>query len=166
LTAGSLHKCLTAVAGTCALASALAASAAGNPIARGTPFTSGTVIDGRWNGADIERRTNCNAAQNNGTRGTYAEFVVSTNTAVPTPVIGITQNGVTGLICNYYGDYHVIGANRSAEGTYNCTDGKTGTFRTRSILASEEALSIHMDIVLSGTESCTIDAIIGAARLP
>jgi hypothetical protein len=136
--------------------------AADSPFGRGLPFSTGTTIDGRWNGANIERRSNCTASQNNGDHGTYAQFQVSTDTAS----LGITQSGVTGLNCNYFGNYHVIGNSRSADGTYSCTDGKHGSFRTRSILASNEALSIRMDITLDGTETCTIDSIIGAARLP
>ncbi len=165
MTTRSSHKCAAVFAAACALAGQSGALAADNPLERGGPFFTATPIEGRWNGANIERRSNCNAAQNNGTHGTYAEFLVSTNTAVPTPTLVVTQNGITGLVCNYYGDYHVVGNNRSAEGTYSCSDGKTGRFTTRSILASAEVISIRMDIVLSGSETCSVDSIIAGAHL-
>jgi hypothetical protein len=155
------HKCLHAIALSCAAWAQPPAMAEDNPLARGPSPLADVFIDGRWNGANLERRSNCTSAPNNGTRGTYAEFAVSTNTAGD---IAITQNGITGLVCNYFGNLQGHGANRSAAGNYSCSDGKRGSFRTRGILVSENALSIRMDIALSGTETCDIDAVVSGAR--
>jgi hypothetical protein len=146
-----------------ALAAATACGAE-NPIARhGDGVASSTApIDGAWNGANLERRSGCAAAQNDGSRGTYAQFNVSTDPLAK--VFGITEIGVTGLTCNYYGDYQVAGAERSSTGSYSCSDGKTGTYRSRSMLVTDTALSIHLDIQLTGTESCAIEAVIGGSR--
>lgn len=143
------------------MAAHVPAMAQENPLARGASAATVTFIDGRWNGSNLERRSNCSAAQNDGTRGTYAEFVISTNTEGD---IGITQTGITGLTCNYFGKYRIEGANRSATGTYSCSDGKRGDFQTKGILVTENAVSIRMDILLNTTETCTIDAIIGGSR--
>jgi hypothetical protein len=133
-----------------------------NPLAR-TPSAAGAPpIDGRWNGANLERRSGCTNAQNNGSRGTYAEFDVSTQAAGE---IGIVQNGITGLVCNYFGNYRMASDGlRSATGTYSCSDGKRGRFRSSGILVTDTALSIRMDVVLEGSETCTIAAVIGGAR--
>jgi hypothetical protein len=161
LTVPRAHKCLWIAAALCAASAQLPARAQENPLERNAGPGAAAFIDGRWNGANLERRSNCAAAQNNGSRGTYAEFVISTNSAGD---IGITENGITGLTCNYFGKYVIEGANRSATGTYSCTDGKRGDFRTKGILVTDNALSIRMDIVLNTTETCTIDAVIGGSR--
>ena len=158
----SAPRCLAAAL----LAAALThgpANAQQNPLARGADAVTLTTITGRWNGSNLEHRANCTAAQNNGNRGTYAEFVIGANTDGD---LGIVQNGITGLTCNYVGKYRVEGANRSASGTYTCSDGKRGDFASKGIIVTDAALSIRMDIVLNTTETCVIDAVIGAARLP
>jgi hypothetical protein len=71
---------------------------------------------------------------------------------------------VTGLTCNYYGDYQVVESERHSSGTYSCSDGKTGSYASRSMLATDNALSIHLDIKLTGSETCAIEAIIGGSR--
>ena len=161
MTATLFRKCLALLPAVAALAASPAATAQDNPLARAAPPSVVTLIDGRWNGADLERRSNCSQPQNNGTRGTYAEYVISTNTDGD---IGIAQTGITGLTCNYFGKYRIEGGNRSATGSYSCSDGKRGNFSTKGILVTENAVSIRMDIVLNTTESCTIDAIIGGSR--
>ena len=161
MTAKDSRKCLGFVLAACAIAAHGTAAAQDNPLARAAPPSTVTLIDGRWNGADLERRSNCSQPQNNGTRGTYAEYVISTNTDGD---IGIVQNGITGLTCNYFGKYRIEGANRSATGSYSCSDGKRGDFQSKGILVTENAVSIRLDIVLNTTETCTIDAVIGGSR--
>jgi hypothetical protein len=143
------------------MAALVPAMAQDNPLARNADRGTVAFIDGRWNGSNLERRSNCGSPQNNGTHGTYAEFLVSTNSEGD---IGITQTGITSLNCSYFGKFRVEGGNRSAAGTYSCTDGKRGDFQTRNILVTENAVSIRMDIQLNTTETCTIDAVIGGAR--
>jgi hypothetical protein len=155
------HKCLRLAAGICAILPHVSATAQDNLLERRASPGTVALIDGRWNGANLERRSNCASVQNNGTRGTYAEFLISTNSDGD---IGITQAGITGLTCNYFGKYRVEGANRSAAGTYSCTDGKRGDFQTRGMLVTETAVSMRMDIVLNTSETCSIDAIIGGSR--
>jgi hypothetical protein len=161
LTVEALRKCLWIAACVAGVAAPARVSAQDNPLARGASRGTVAMIDGRWNGSNLERRANCSALQNNGSRGTYAEFDISTNAEGD---LGITQTGITGLTCNYFGKYVIEGANRSATGTYSCSDGKRGDFRTKGILVTENAVSIRMDIQLNTTETCAIDAVIGGSR--
>src|SRR6185437_14934495 len=62
------------------LAALRPALALDNPLARGTFGAASTApIEGAWNGTDLERRSGCTSAQNDGNRGTYAEFDVGTD---------------------------------------------------------------------------------------
>ena len=141
-----------------------AALAADNPLARATPgAASGAPIQGLWNGADLERRANCTYAQNDGSRGTYAQFDVSSDGVQH--VLGIDQAGITGLDCGYFGKYSGSGPTFAWSGTYSCTDGKRGTFTSRGIQVSGNALTIHLDVQLDTTETCTVEKVIAAGRL-
>lgn len=147
---------------------ALAASAALaqtlNPLARGTWGTVASApIEGLWNGADIERRSLCTHPENDGSRGTYAQFDVGTDPAAH--ILAITQTGITGLNCTYSGNYAGSGPTFAWNGSYSCTDGKHGAFTSRSIAVSPNALTIHLDVKLDGSETCTIEKVIAAGRL-
>ena len=162
MTAESWHKCRwAAFAVLCAALAPALANAQANPLARrgfGVPF----MLDGRWNGADLERRSNCAASQNNGDRGTYAEYVVSVD--LINHNLGVTQNGITGLTCTYLGGYREdIGIEWS--GSYSCSDGKRGTFQSQGFLVTPNEMSIRLAIKLNTTETCDIQAVLGGSRL-
>jgi hypothetical protein len=118
------------------------------------------LLDGRWNGANLERRSNCTSPQNDGQRGTYAQYDIGINDGLFT----ISETAVTGLTCTYNGTYTQDGTRRHAAGTYSCSDGKRGDFTTTDFLVTATEMQIRMDIKLNGTESCTIDAIVGGSR--
>lgn len=118
------------------------------------------VIEGSWNGANLERRSNCTNSQNNGQRGTYAAYEIGTTGGLFT----IAETAVTGLTCYYNGTYTQNGTDRHAAGTYHCSDGKQGNFTTTGFLVTANEMQIRMDIQLTGSESCTIDAIVGGSR--
>ena len=82
------HAFFAFACATLATASAHA-QVAGNPLARHTGDSPSALVGGAWNGADLEKRTNCTATQNNGTRGTYAEYDVTVDRNNST--LGITQ---------------------------------------------------------------------------
>jgi hypothetical protein len=155
---------VAAIFAAAALASPASHAQATNPLARG-PWgaVSSGPIDGAWNGADIERRTACTNPQNEGERGTYGEFDVSTNPQAR--LLGITQLGITGLRCTYSGGYSGAGPTLAWSGTYSCTDGKHGTFASRAIAVTANSLTVHLDVKLDTTESCTIEKVIAAGRL-
>ena len=125
---------------------------------RNAPSMAGT-----WNGANLERRSNCTSPQNNGTRGTYAQWIVTVDPV--SNFFRIVEAGVTGLSCTYTGMHGLSGnAHQVTDGNYTCTDGKRGTFSSTDILVADTALSIRLAIKLSGSETCDIDAIIGGSR--
>jgi hypothetical protein len=120
-------------------------------------------ISGTWNGANLEKRTNCTSLQNNGTRGTYAQWDASVNTNDNT--LRIQETGITGLSCTYRGGFRVNGNNPEwFDGTYTCTDGKTGTFHSTEFMVTARAFSIRLATKLTGSETCDIDAILGGSR--
>lgn len=118
------------------------------------------ALQGIWNGANLERRSNCANAQNNGQRGTYAQYDIGINNGLFT----ISEVAVTGLTCTYNGTYTQDGTLRHASGTYSCSDGKQGTFDTTGFLVTANEMQIRMAIKLTGSESCTIDGIVGGSR--
>lgn len=120
-------------------------------------------ISGTWNGANLEKRRNCNASQNNGDRGTYAQWSVLYDSVGDS--LKIVESGITGLSCTYFGTLRYAGNRQEwVDGEYGCTDGKTGTFHSTDILVGDTALSIRLAIKLTGTESCDIEAILGGSR--
>jgi hypothetical protein len=163
LTLDKPGKCLGAGALLLGLAAAASALAADNPLARGTwGSLSSAPIEGVWNGTDLERRSNCASVQNNGAHGTYAEFDASTDAV--NHVLQMNQIGITGLSCTYRGNYQGVGSSIAWKGTYSCTDGKRGSFSSRDIVVTANGLAMHLDVKLDTTESCTIEAVIGAGR--
>jgi hypothetical protein len=133
-----------------------------NPLSRFAPPPT-ALVNGRWNGVDLERRANCVNAQNEGTRGTYAQFDVVADAA---GTFAITQASITGLNCTYNGRYQPVdGRLGGVTGTYSCSDGKQGNFQTRAVEVNGVALTIQMGIQLTGAETCTIDAVLALGRL-
>ena len=149
--------CAAALLALCAVPS----MAQTNPFARDFP-PAVPAIDGRWNGVNLENRSNCASGQNNGNRGTYAQFDVST---FSNGEMVIVQSGITGLNCEYRGHTTAVGAGRTFAGTYSCTDGKQGSFTSGLIEATANRLYLRLATQLTGSESCSIDAILGMARL-
>src|SRR5262245_35346290 len=109
------------------LVSALAFGQA-NPMAR--PPRDIQSLSGIWNGSHLEQRQGCRTAQNNGFRGTYSEFRVFVDAGART--ISIDEAGITGLSCNWSGQFRDVDAITMASGTLSCTDGRGGTFDLKS----------------------------------
>lgn len=161
MTAKSSHKCRWLwSAALCATLASLGAAAQSNPLARGG-IPDPAALAGTWNGADLERRSNCSATQNEGTHGTYAEYFISIDSLGK--VMRITETAVTGLTCVYHGNY-AQGASLQWSGTYSCSDGKRGDFQSQSFLVTPNEMSIRLAIKLNTTESCDVDAIVGGSR--
>lgn len=117
-------------------------------------------IGGRWNGVDLETRSGCNAAQNNGNHGTYAQFDIN---ASDTGFL-IQQSGITGLNCTYTGTFRVGVLPREGTGTLSCTDGKRGDFTARDFRVIDDAFTLRLSIKLTGSEACSIEAKLGGMR--
>ena len=130
-----------------------------NPMPRQYPAES---LGGRWNGVNLELRSNCSSTQNNGNRGTYAQFDANFTS---TGDFAIAQIGVTGLNCEYRGRYQATHG-MELQGNYSCTDGKQGTFTGNAGPFGPSLLHMSLAIKLPGSESCDIRAVLGMARLP
>ena len=140
------------------LAAAWPAMAQLNLMPRQYPAES---LGGRWNGVNLELRSNCGSAQNNGNRGTYAQFDAI---FASTGEFAIAQTGVTGLNCEYRGRYQAANG-MELQGNYSCTDGKQGTFNGNAGPFGVSLLHISLAIKLTGGESCDIRAVLSMARL-
>jgi len=123
-------------------------------------YAEAPMLAGRWNGADLERRSGCTQSQNNGSRGTYAQYDIT----MSSDTMSISQAGVTGLTCQYLGQLAVPFVIPGATGTYSCSDGKRGTWRVRTALASATEMQLRLDIQLDTSETCAVDAILGGSR--
>jgi hypothetical protein len=142
------------------------AMADGNPLARGTAApAAGVVVAGAWNGTDLEKRSACTNPAIEGDHGTYAEFDVGFDPVAH--AFGIDEKAISPLNCTYQGSYTGDGnAPLTWSGTLSCEDGKHGTFTMRSIEVGANSLFIHLDVKLDTTETCTIEKVIAAGRLP
>ena len=120
-------------------------------------------LAGSWQGAIIETRSNCTQAQNNGGRATYGQYDINTNGG-QTGAIAITLSGVTGLQCNYTGNYFTNGARLMANGTQSCSDGRRGAWQSTNMLVTAKSMSLEFAVQLDTTETCTIAAILGGSR--
>jgi hypothetical protein len=128
-----------------------------------TQVRAAPSISGRWNGTNLEQRSNCAATQNNGARGTYAQWDATLDHV--SQMLRIQETGITGLSCTYTGSYRVNGNTTEwYDGSYECTDGKTGNFHSTDFMVSDHAFSIRLATKLTGSESCDIDAILGGNR--
>lgn len=119
------------------------------------------ALSGRWNGANLEQRSNCSDPLRNGFHGTYAEYLVTIGSPVA-PFI-IEETAVTGLRCTWSGERDAV-AGLAWSGRLSCSDGKSGTFRTRSVLITPNAMSLRLTLKLDTTETCDVDAILGGSR--
>ena len=140
------HPELLRILGAVVLAGLLCAPAAmaqRNPLARFAP-PAAELVNGRWNGVDLERRSNCAGEQNNGTRGTYAQFDVSTDGAGS---FSIAQSGITGLNCSYSGRYETAGGQLAVAGAYSCTDGKQGDRAQQRRIRVDDQLADHVGVL-------------------
>jgi hypothetical protein len=138
----------------------LGALAQTNPIARATDPAN---LGGTWNGANLERRSNCASAQNNGSRGTYAQYEIVVDKA--NAGLFVDETAITGLRCTYTGTYGQAGSAMSWSGAYSCSDGKHGTFQSQEILITPHEISLRLAVKLDTTETCEVEAILGGSRL-
>jgi hypothetical protein len=158
LVLNSLHArlCLSILAAGLAIAPARAQD---NPAARRGPADF-TMLSGSWNGANLERRSNCAATQNNGSHGTYAQYYI----AFGGTTLTLDEVAVTGLTCSYVGTVGGDPIRPQWNGDYSCSDGKRGTFRSSGFLITPTEMQIRLAIKLNFSETCDVDAILGGSR--
>ena len=138
-----------------------AAAADDNPAQRRGPNDI-LRLAGYWNFANLENRSNCGSPVNDGQHGTYAQYFVSFDAAAAT--MGITENAVTGLVCTYVGPYAGDLLAPTWTGTFDCSDGKRGTFSSKGFLITPNAMSIRLQMKATPPLACDIDSILGGSR--
>jgi hypothetical protein len=150
-----LRKCLAAV-----LAAAVPAIAQDNPAARRSAADLRS-LGGYWNGANLENRSSCATAGVNGYHGTYAQYFFSVN---PPSFMQIHEDTQSGLSCDYTGTYSDDRFQPSWTGTFTCSDGKRGTFQSKSFLITPTEMQVRLQIKLQNAEGCDVDSILGGSR--
>ena len=139
-----------------------AAHAQDNPAAR--PSRDVPAFAGSWNGSHLEQRQGCRSPQNNGFRGTYSEYRIFVDAGGRS--ISIDEAGITGLSCSWSGQYTDDAGRSGWSGTVSCSDGRGGTFQSQSFYSTKTFMALRLSVQLSGSETCTIDALLSGARLP
>ena len=129
----------------------------------GPPTAEAPSLAGQWQGAIIETRSNCTQVQNNGGRATYGQYDIGMGVGA-SGALYIALAGVTGLQCNYSGNFTTNGARLAANGTLSCNDGKRGTWQSTNVLVTGKAMSLELAVKLDTTETCTIAAVLGGSR--
>ncbi len=137
------------------------ASAQQNPAARRGP-PDFTMLVGGWNGANIETRSACSKPQNEGFHGTYADYQISHDPS--SALINVNETTTSGIFCNYAGTYAGDPLRPKWTGTMSCGDGKHGSFESSGFLITPTEMQIRLNIKLDGTETCSIDSILGGSR--
>ena len=140
---------------------ALPAAAQQNPAARRGAWDLPS-LGGYWNGANLENRSNCATPGVNGIHGTYAQYFFSVNPSGAN--MQIHETTVTNLACDYDGTYAVGALLPDWNGSFSCSDGKRGTFRSTGFLISSTEMQVRLQIKLQNSEGCDIDSILGGSR--
>lgn len=144
-----------------AAAVAPAALAQQNPAERRTAANL-VSLGGYWNGANLENRSNCATAGVNGIHGTYAQYFFSVNPSSST--MQIHEETVTNLACDYDGAYAQDGLRASWNGSFSCSDGKRGTFQSKTFLVTPTEMQVRLQVKLQNSEGCDVDSILGGSR--
>jgi len=153
-------KCLAILA----LAAALPAPAQDNPAARRT--AAGILsLNGFWNGANLENRSNCATAGVNGIHGTYAQYLFSASaSATGGGTLHIHETTESNLTCDFDGGYTDERFQPAWTGSLVCSDGKQGTFESRGFLITPTEMQVRLQIKFTNSEHCDADAILGGSR--
>jgi hypothetical protein len=163
LTSFPSNKCRALLAGAL-VASIPAFAQDANPLARRADANPLSLAEGSWNGANLEKRSNCSNPGRNGFHGTYGEFVVGFDRIAH--VMSINETTITSppLTCTYIGPYIDDRFRPQWTGTVSCSDGKNGNFTMTHILATPNEMNVRVSFKMTGGETCDVDAILGGSR--
>jgi len=121
-------------------------------------------MNGTWFGPVLEQWYACNDPAYNGNHGANATWTVAMFDGVNLAVNGTIQT-TPSFGCNYSATYSENGPQRAATGTFNCTNGKQGTWRTTDFQVSERGLSLTGDGAWTQQGvSCQMKFLIGGYR--
>jgi hypothetical protein len=118
-------------------------------------------LNGYWNGANLENRSNCATAGVNGQHGTYALYFF---TVLADTSMTVHEETLSNLTCDYGGTYADDPFRPRWTGTFSCSDGKRGTFASQGFLITPTEMQVRLQIKLTSSEGCDIDSILGGSR--
>jgi len=152
-------KCLAILA-----LAALPAAAEDNPAARRSAADI-LSLNGFWNGANLENRSNCATAGVNGIHGTYAQYFFSASPAVTGGgTLHIHETTESNLTCDYDGGYTDDRFQPVWSGSLICSDGKQATFASRGFLITPTEMQVRLQMKFTSSEGCDVDSILGGSR--
>ena len=122
------------------------------------------AMSGTWYGPVLEQWHSCNSGQYNGNHGANAIWSVAMFDNVNLS-INVNIQTSPAFSCSYSGTHSMDGPNHAASGTFNCTNGKQGNWRTTELTLTERGLSlVGTGDWTQGTVSCQMRFLIGGYR--
>ena len=102
---------------------------------------SAPAVNGSWFGPVLEQWHGCSDPAYNGNHGANATWSVSMFDGVNLSINGTIQTSPA-FSCNYTGTHALSGPQHAASGTFSCSNGKQGSWRTTDFQVSERGLSL------------------------
>ena len=101
-------------------------------------------MNGAWFGPVLEQWQSCSDPAYNGNHGANATWSVAMFDDVNLSINGTIQT-TPSFACSYTGIHALTGAQHAASGTFSCTNGKAGTWRTSEFTVTDRGLSLIGD---------------------
>lgn len=101
-------------------------------------------MNGSWFGPVLEQWLGCSDPAYNGNHGANATWSVAMFDGINLSINGNIQT-TPAFSCSYTGTHALIGPLHSAAGTFTCTNGKQGNWRTTEFQVSDRGLSLIGD---------------------
>lgn len=102
------------------------------------------TMNGAWFGPVLEQWYGCNDPAYNGNHGANATWSVAMFDGVNLSINGTIQTSPS-FTCSYSGTHTLIGAQHAAAGTFTCSNGKQGNWRTTDFQVTERSLTLTGD---------------------
>ena len=121
-------------------------------------------INGSWYGPVLEQWSSCNDPNYNGNHGANAIWSVALYDNVTLSINGTIET-TPPFTCNYSGTHAMQGTQHVASGTFSCSNGKKGSWRTTDFQVSDRALSLVGDgNWMQSNVACQMKFLIGGYR--
>lgn len=101
-------------------------------------------VNGSWFGPVLEQWSDCNDPAYNGNHGANATWSVAMFDGVNLSINGNIQTSPA-FSCSYTGTHTLTGPLHAAAGTFTCTNGKQGSWRTTDFQVTDRALTLIGD---------------------
>ena len=121
-------------------------------------------MNGPWFGPVLEQWHTCSDPAYNGNHGANATWSVAMFDNINLSINGTIQT-TPSFSCNYIGTHSMQGSQHAASGTFTCTNGKQGSWKTSDFQVTERALTLIGDgqWAQAGV-SCQMKVLLGGYR--